>query len=262
MTTSRYTWAVSAQPWPNSSAADLAREFSDMGFDGIEIPARDGFPVTPANVATELPRWSKVLADSGLRVTSVTGDPTPELFEVCAATEVPLIRVMAPIAGRNYTAGLTVLRDRIASWAELSASSGVRVAVQQHHGPFVSTSSGLSALLSALPAPWIGAAWDAAHSALAGEDADLALSQLDDRLALVNLRNAYYQQTAAGDKPSWEATWVGGSEGMSDWASVAAALTSFGYSGTLCLAAQYTSPQPDLSAAVRKDLAFAKGLFE
>jgi sugar phosphate isomerase/epimerase len=256
-------WIASTQPWPDKSADDLVKEFSNIGFDGIELPVRDGFPVTPGNVAVELQSWSRTFLDAGLSILSVAGDPSGELLDACAAAHVPVIRVMAPIVGNDYLAAVDGLQKRFESWVPLCERTGVRIAVQQHHGRFVSTSSGLRSLLDPLPKQWIGAGWDAGHSALAGEDADLSLSQLADRLVFVNLRNGHYARPSTdGAGEAWTMQWVAGNEGMGDWASAAASLQAIGYGGTICLAGQYTHPVPDVITAVRGDLSYVRNLFE
>lgn len=259
MVKSSYVWAVSAQPWPEGSAADLAAMFARLGFDGAEIPVRDGFPVNPGNVSSQLAEWSRVFADQGLKVTSVTGEVSAELFDAAAANGIPVIRVMAPIGGDDYVSGVRQLQRKFAGWEERCRATGIRLAVQQHHGPFISTTPGLTALLAPLSPEAVGAAWDAAHSGLAGEVPAFAVSEIVDRLEMVNLRNAHYGDPEGGE---WPTVWVAGSDGMSDWAAVAAALRATPFSGTICLAAQYSKAIPDIASAVGRDLEYAKSLFE
>ncbi len=263
MNTRPNKWIVSGQPWRDASATMLAKIVSDIGFDGIELPVRDGYPVTPANVTSELPKWLSAFSDAGLAIMSVAGEPNPKLVEACGVARVPLIRVMAPIEGQDYHAAVQNLQQRFRSWLPLCETAGVRIAVQQHHGRFISTVAGLTALLAPLPADWVGAAWDPGHSALAGEDADLSVSQLADRLIMVNLRNAYYTGTPNADRTTsnWAPRWVTGNEGMSDWASVTSCLRAIDYNGPICLAAQYTEAGEHLPQFVQADLTLAQHLF-
>ncbi|MGP8204573.1 MAG: sugar phosphate isomerase/epimerase family protein [Acidimicrobiales bacterium] len=255
---------MSGQPWPDATATTLAKTVSGIGFDGIELPVRPGFPVTPTNVTSELPEWLHAFSDAGLAIVSVAGNPDPRLVDACAAANVPLIRVMAPLEGQDYQAAIERLEQRFMSWVPLCEEAGVRIAVQQHHGRFISTVAGLTAFLAKLPAEWVGAAWDPGHSALAGEDADLSVSQLADRLSMVNLRNAYYTRTPGPDsaQPAWTTRWVTGNEGMSDWGSVTSSLRAIDYGGPICLAATYTDPGPGIAQLIRADLELAKHLFE
>jgi sugar phosphate isomerase/epimerase len=169
---------------------------------------------------------------------------------------------MAPIGSGDYLDAEAEARAQLESLVPLCEQYGVRIAVQQHHGRFVSTSAGLRALLAGLPPEHITAAWDAGHNGLSGEDADLSLAQLRGRLAMVNLKNGYYRRSTdeVGTR-SWKPVWVAGDEGLSDWAAVATALTQLAFSGTICLTAQYTA-QPDTDELIRCDLAYAKAIFE
>ena len=125
----------------------------------------------------------------------------------------------------------------------------------------MSTSAGLRALLTGLPAEHIGAAWDAGHNGLSGEDTDLGLTQLRGHLAMVNLKNGYYRRsTDKAGAQSWKPLWVAGDEGLSDWSAVAVALTQTAFEGTICLSAQY-SADVNTDALVRADLDHAKGVF-
>ncbi len=47
---------------------------------------------------------------------------------------------------------------------------------------------------------------------------------------------------------------------MADWARAATTLADLGYTGPICLCAEYSDPV-DLADAVRTDLAYAQGLW-
>lgn len=255
-----YTWSVFTKPWPHLGGPELAAHISKLGFDGIELPVREGFPVTPAGAESKLAPFARTLADAGLRILSVAGDPDESLFAACSRAGVPVIRVMAPIGSADYLDAEAEVRAQLESLVPLCEQYGVKIAVQQHHGRFVSTSAGLRALLAGLPAEHIAAAWDAGHNGLSGEDADLSLAQLRGRLAMINLKNGYYRRTSEAGIQSWKPVWVTGDEGLSDWSAVAAALTQSAFSGTICLTAQYTA-DANTDELVRCDLAYAKGIF-
>lgn len=257
-----HTWTVFTKPWPDDDATRLAARVAEMGFDGIELPVRDGFPVSSENVTRGLARWVRVFADVGLTIASVTGEITPTLFDACADAGVHVIRVMAPIVGDNAPHGSAGVRAALESCASLAESYGVRVAVQQHHGRYVSTSAGLRSLLEGLPLEAIGVAWDAGHSALAGEDVDLGFSETADRLIMLNLKNAYYERTDNGaGELQWQPRWVSGREGMSDWFSVSAAARAVEFNSTICLSAQYTDPHLGTQAQASADLKYAREVF-
>lgn len=255
---SELTWTVFTKPWPDDDAEQLAQRVAALGFDGIELPVRAGYPVSPANAAAMLPRWAELFADAGLTIASVAGNPVPELFDACAAAGISVIRTMVPITGGDLPAGTAAAQAWLKRCVSSSEATGVRMAVQQHHGRYISTSDGLSALLRGLPATAVGAAWDAGHSALAGEEVDLGFSTVADRLIMVNLKNAFYERADVG---SWIPRWVAARDGMSDWRRVAQKVRTVSFTGTICLSAQYTQPRPDIDSLVRDDLAYAHEVF-
>jgi sugar phosphate isomerase/epimerase len=254
-------WAVFTKPWPGLRAPELGRKIAAMGFDGVELPVRTGFQVEPDRAEQELPLFVRQLADEGLSTVSVAGDLTERNFSACAAAEVPMIRIMAPISG-GYRVSVASWREELERMLPFCRRYGVRIGVQQHYGRYVSNSSGLRALLEGFSPREVCAVWDAGHSALAGEDADLGIDQVLPQLGMVNLKNAYYRRRSGDDgEPVWKTEFVTGPEGLARWDAAAAGLAANGYAGTVCLTAQYTDAGESLDELVAADLRFAKSVF-
>src|SRR5258708_26946258 len=72
----KVTFSVFTKPW-KMPVAELGSHVRSLGFEGIELPVRPGYQVEPENVANELPRVARQLADYGLKITSVAW-PTDE----------------------------------------------------------------------------------------------------------------------------------------------------------------------------------------
>ena len=70
------TLTVFAKPW-RFALPMLAKHISALGFDGVELPVRPGYPVTPENVGAELAEAARIPGDHGLKITSIAG-PTDE----------------------------------------------------------------------------------------------------------------------------------------------------------------------------------------
>lgn len=66
------TLTVFTKPW-KCPLPELARHVAELGFDGVELPVRPGYPVTPDNIAAELPRAVQTFANHGLKVASIAG---------------------------------------------------------------------------------------------------------------------------------------------------------------------------------------------
>src|SRR5262245_50785269 len=95
----------------------------EAGLDGADLAVRPGYPVTPENVAAELPKAAKAFQDAGLVIGLVTAatnlnDPdsaaAKALFEACGKAGVPAIKI-----------GYFTYKDKIdASIAEARARLG------------------------------------------------------------------------------------------------------------------------------------------
>ena len=58
----------------------------------------------------------------------------------------------------------------------------------------------------------------------------------------------------------WQKEWVPGREGLCSWPAVATELKARGYSGPVCLTAEY-SDEASVDRLIAQDIAFAKELF-
>jgi sugar phosphate isomerase/epimerase len=138
----------------------------------------------------------------------------------------------------------------------------VKIGVQNHTGPCVCNAMGLRHLMERYDPRHIGAVWDAAHSALNGEDPELGLDIVWSHLCMVNLKNAFWQRTNGpeAEHAQWRPYWTSGRHGLASWPSVAAELKRRRYRGVVCLTAEY-SDEPSLNRLLAEDIAFAKSLF-
>ena len=60
-----------------------------LGFDGVELPVRPSYPVTPDNVDTELLEAVRILADHGLKIASIAGPTDEKTLAACARRSNP-----------------------------------------------------------------------------------------------------------------------------------------------------------------------------
>jgi len=254
-------WSVFTKPWRHMEPSRLAALVRRMGFDGVELPVRDGFQVQPGDPSSRLRKVADIFQDHGLRIYSVAGAPTEELFVACAESGVPQIRIMIPVSDDGFTATGRLVRDELNDIASRSSKYPVRVIVQPHFGYFVSNSVDLANLLKDYDPESIGAIWDAAHEALAGRAPEHGLESLWRWLSLVNFKNVYYRRTNAegSQKVEWKPYFTDGPDGMAQWGRAIRYLVEHSYSGPICLTAEYTD-ETDLESRVTHDLKFAQSL--
>ena len=79
--TNKFT--VFTKSWPDMPIEELARYIKGLGFDGVELPVRPKYQVTPDNIAVELPKAAKVFADNGVTISSVASNTDEATIAAC-----------------------------------------------------------------------------------------------------------------------------------------------------------------------------------
>jgi len=255
------TFSVFTKPW-KMPLPELGEHVAGLGFDAIELPVRPGYQVEPENVARGLPEAARILARSGVRIASVAGPTDEATVLACAEAGVPIIRTMARVGPAGYLASVAALQAEYTALLPALERTGVVIGVQNHCDRFVTNAVGLRDLLAPFEPRHVAAVWDAAHEALNGMDPDMALEVVWPHLCMVNLKNAFWQRTTGpeAEVATWRHYWTSGRQGLASWPRVIAELRRRGYSGTVCLPAEYTDEEA-VDRLIVEDLAFARGLF-
>ena len=255
------TFSVFTKPW-KMPLPELGEHVAGLGFGAIELPVRPGYQVEPENVARGLPEAARILARSGVRIASVAGPTDEATVLACAEAGVPIIRTMARVGPAGYLASVAALQAEYTALLPALERTGVVIGVQNHCDRFVTNAVGLRDLLAPFEPRHVAAVWDAAHEALNGMDPDMALEVVWPHLCMVNLKNAFWQRTTGpeAEVATWRHYWTSGRQGLASWPRVIAELRRRGYSGTVCLPAEYTDEEA-VDRLIVEDLAFAQGLF-
>lgn len=260
------SYSVFTKPWKTASTEELIGIVTNMGFNAIEFPLRDGFQVSPAECEAKLPAFAKQLKESGIRIENVASAPSENVFSACAQSGIHMIRIMfTPPKGLEYLEQETSFLKQLDSYVPLCEKYGVTVGLQMHYGTGPSTTGDMMRIVKHFDKKHIGAIWDAAHSGLAGELCEQAIDQAFSHLCLVNFKNARYQM--AGRAPSGEAEFTPffcpGPDGQCSWPRAVKHLKEKGYTGTWCMPAEYTETQNNKEMEyAKKDLAWLRSLVE
>jgi len=257
----KITLAVFTKPW-KCGIDELGRKVAGFGFDAIELPVRPGYPVNPDNMAVELPRAVKRLAEYGLTVASIAGPTDERSFAACAEAGVPIIRICVGIGADGYMATEQRLRREYDALAPILASHNVTLGIQNHNGKSICNAMGLRHLLESYDPKQIAAVWDAAHNALDGEEPEMALDIVWPYLCMVNLKNAIRKRVNGPEarQAEWEVYWTTGPQGFASWPRVCTELQRRKYRGVVCLTAEYSDEQA-VDRLIASDIAYAKSLF-
>jgi sugar phosphate isomerase/epimerase len=255
-------FTVFTKPW-KMPIIELGPFVKGLGFAGVELPVRHGYPVNPENAATELPKAARTLAESDLKIVSVAGSTDEATVAACGEAGVPILRIMAPIAkDSGYLEQETQLLRQYDALLPALERHQVTLGIQHHTGRYVTNAAGLRRLVERYNPRQVGAVWDPAHCALSGELPDLAIDLLWSHLCLVNLKNGFWRRTNGpeAEVAQYGHYWTSGRQGQCSWAAVAALLQQRAYQGYICLCAEYSN-QEEVNRLITEDLAFAQTLF-
>lgn len=256
-------FGVFTKPWPEPSIEDLADSVARFGFDGIELPVRPGFQVEPADAEWKLKAAVEAFEARGLRVFSVAGPLEERLMHACGDCGVPILRTMGEIRRGEYRASEDRLVSTLTAAAKQAESARIKIGVQEHSGDYLSSGIALRHVLERVASPQVGAIWDAAHDALAGQEPESSLDLLWDQLLMVNLKNAFYLRTNGPEakQAAWRRYFTSGPQGMASWSRAIDELKRRGYDGVICLTAEY-DVMTDVDRLVEEDLVYARRLLD
>jgi sugar phosphate isomerase/epimerase len=260
-----FRFSVFTKPW-KLEIAELGAMVARLGFDGIELPVRPGYPVNPDNVVAELPKAAQLLQEEyGIRIESVAAPTNKATISACYAAKVPVIRICPSVpTGKSYREAEAEYQREWEELIPLLEEHSVAIGVQNHSGRFVPVHAmGLARLVAPFNPRHICAVWDVAHNALEGEGVELALDLLDGpHLKMVNLKNAIRVRVTGpeADPVTWKTYWTSGKQGLANWAKVADELKRRQWAGVLCLTAEYSDPNA-IDRLIREDISYAKSLF-
>lgn len=261
---------VFTKPWKDSIPV-LGEMLAGLGVDGLELPVRPGYPVNPDNVAEELPKAARVLASFGQRIYSIAGPTDETTIAACGAAGVPTIRVCEKIDLKvGYMESVNQIRQRYEALVPALSRHHVQIGLQNHAGNNVGSAIGIIHAIGQSDPKHVGAVLDMAHCGLAGEPEEMAIDIAWSHLCMVNLKNAFRMRLGGPEveEAEWRVYWTTGRYGYASWRKTAEVLKRRGYTGPICLAAEYSNPRAagDLAGEtvarlIASDAAYARSLF-
>ncbi|MCP8937411.1 sugar phosphate isomerase/epimerase [Alsobacter sp. SYSU M60028] len=263
--------AVFTKPWLDSIES-VADRMAALGVQGIELPIRPGYQVTPADAGSTLARACKVLASRGLRIVSVAAPLEEAVIEACGDNGIPIVRTMLGIdlSKARYAETIASHQARYRDLLPLLDRTGVRIGVQNHSGNNIGSAIGLYHLIEPFDPKHVCAILDMAHCGIAGEPTELSVDLLWERMPnLVNFKNAYRERVNGPEENEavWRTHWTTGRHGGFSWSGLVAELKRRKFTGTFVLPAEYTDPkgQPqrmgdDVLPFLTSDVAYLKSL--
>ena len=260
---SQVTITVFSKPW-KLPIPDLVVHIAKLGFDGVELPVRPGYAVTPENVTEALPEAARLFAESGLKIASIAGPTDERTIAACETAGIPIIRICVGMReGELYLEGEARLQREFEQLVPLLERHQVTLGIQNHSGNReVCNAMGLRHLIEKFDPKHIAAVWDAGHNGLEGEAPESAIDIVWSHLCMVNLKSAFWRRKNGPEAltPEWEVVWTSARQGRANWARVAAELQRRNYQGVICLSAEYAD-ETSVNRLIAEDIAYARSLF-
>jgi len=224
---------------PTLSLTEICALLKEAGFPAVNLCVRDGHPVNPGNVDTELVNAAKVFVEEGISFPMITTrgdfiDPEEAGVErtlaACAEASVQLAKIGYWIVEDDYRGLFDGARRAMASFARLAEKHRVRIVVHTHSGEFLTnTAAATLALVSDLDPHFVGIYADVGHLHLNGEPAKMALDMVKDYLAVVGMQDSIWVNV----DDEWQRSIVPLGEGMVNWKGLKGLLTKMDFRGPL-----------------------------
>jgi sugar phosphate isomerase/epimerase len=233
---------VFTKPWKEQSIEELAVLVKEMGFDGVELPVREGYQVTPDNVGEKLMNAKKVFEKHGLFIGSIAGSLEKETIEAMGKANVPVLRICVKIdMSKGYFESVKETQKQINDLQDVLEKNHVKVGIQNHHGNMVGSALGIHHLLSGVSPKVAGATLDFAHCGLDGEPTDMAFDIVKDNIILINFKGAYKMRTNGPDEEqaTWQIHWATARHALYSWKDTVDILRENNWTGNICMPAEY-----------------------
>jgi sugar phosphate isomerase/epimerase len=246
---------VFTKPWPDMPLDELGRFVHKLGFDGVELPVRSGYQVTPETVAAGLPQAARILADQGVAISSVAGDADERTIAACAEARCSVIRVCVAIDREvGYRATEERIRRHYDALLPTLQRCGVSIGVQNHCDFCVGSAVGIMHLIEGYQPEAVSAVLDPAHCAVDGEPPEMAIDICWSHLSLVNLKSAFHRRTngCMATEATWEVYWSTARHSGYSWRATIHELRKRGYRRDICLPAEY-SGEPGRGQLMEQD---------
>ena len=262
---------VFIKKWRGTPLADVAKLVKGLGFDGVELPVREGFWVEPKSISTQLPEAVKVLAGHGLKIGAVAGEEDEPTIAALGDNGIPILRIMVSVPrGQEYLPQIEQTRRHWDTLLPALEKHSVVLGVQNHRGRCITDALGLHHAISEYDPRLVGAVWDPGHNAVQGDNLDLSLGMVLPWLCMVNMKSAFWRRCNApeAERAEWRTHWTTCRHGMVDWPAVIADLKKHGYEGDISHSAEYSAADfsgaeldsQSLPPLVAEDLAYIKSL--
>lgn len=207
---------VFTKPFQSLTFGELADRIAELGFDGVEIPVRDGGHIEPAAVPDELPKLVEALKSRGLELTVMTSsinDPNDPMTETVLRTASKLGVTRYRMKYLKYDFSQPILkqlhewRPRFQDLAAMNRHFGVTAVYQNHAGRNYLGAAlwDLQRLLEGIQVRDIGVAYDIRHATVeAGMSWPTTYHMIRPHIETVYVKDFVWEETRPKNVPLGE----------------------------------------------------------
>lgn len=259
--------------YKNLDARRLAALVREVGLDTTNVIIRDGYWVSSANLAAELPVFMQAMRQEGLEVTFATtgfgaaeliSDPSPlAILAENGITDFRMGYFMESNEGPRTS--LDSARSQLEQLAPLCEQYAVRAVYQVHHETLMPNASAMWHVVNGLPARWIGVELDPGNQGFEGFECwGRSARLLGDHLVAAGIKDTTLTRDMlhAGDpNKGWRRTWVPLYEGVTNWHDFIRSLAAIGFRGTFVFMPFYHEKDPGLmTETLKKEVAYLRNV--
>lgn len=238
------TLALFPKPFRDCSLDELADAVTEAGFDTVDLLVREGYWCRDDDLAESVPRFIKAMDGHGVPITFATANWSardivahPDRLKVFADHGIRAFRMgwFQREEGVHPRQALEQARRDLSEAAACCLKAGVQSVYQLHHGTLIASPSAAHYLTMDLDPKAVGVMLDPGNQTHEGhEHIDYALPLLDERLAVVGVKDVEPPETGMG--------WTPVGRGRLDWPTYLRKLESIGFAGVLEFMPFYRRP--------------------
>lgn len=221
----------------------LGKFVKELGFDGIELPVRPGYQVEPENIEKGLREARRILEEQGVRISSVAANADERTINAMGAAGLKILRICVPIDMKiGYLATEAKVRKEWDTLIPVLDAARVTIGVQNHCDYFVGSAIGIMHLIEKYDPRHVSVVLDCGHCAVDGESELMALDIVWSHLSLVNLKSAFHRRANGPEEveAQYAIHWTTCHHAGYSWSRLVNELKRRGYTGDICLPAEYT----------------------
>jgi len=267
----KVTWSIFPKFYKHLKVDELAGLVREVGLDTTNLVIREGYWVTPGNLAGETKAFVEAMSKEGIEIrfatagfvpTDLVKDDTP--LAVLADNGITEFRMSYfRVENDDVQASIAEARRQMEQIVPICEKRGIRAVYQVHHGTLAPHSLAAWMLVHDLPSKAVGVMLDPGNQINEGfEDWRRAALLLKDHWVATGVKDmAWRRGEDAADDPTkgWSRDWVPVCDGVINWKAVMDAMRTIPFEGTFVFMPFYNHEEPALmTKGLKKGVAYLR----